>query len=83
MSFIQPEGANVGWEEAYGKNIILFETGNTAETQQMVRKIEASTKILRYHSNGEPGSEENSTYTNTDYSSPDLVLRMILRGADE
>jgi len=83
MSFIQPEAANIGWEEAYGNNIISFETGNTAETQQMVVQIGATTKILSYNSDGELITEENSIYTNTDYSSSDLVLRMIIRGAEE
>jgi hypothetical protein len=83
MNFTRPPADAAAWEEAYGKNIMLIETGNTSETRQMVTKIDASAKILKFSSNGELISETNSQYENTDYSSPDLIVRMIIRTVGE
>jgi hypothetical protein len=83
MNFIQPASINSGWEEAYGKNIVMFETGNTAETRQVVSKIEASTRIQSFNPGGEFSSEVNSEYENTDYSGSGFILRLILKSAEE
>jgi hypothetical protein len=79
MSSLRPKDANAGWDEAYGENMILFETGNTAETQGMVTKIDGTTHISNYNASGVPGAEEHSSYVETDYSNPDLILRMIIQ----
>ena len=63
--------------------LLFFETGNTSETRQMVTKIDATAKILKFSSNGELTSETNSNYEDTDYSSPDLTVRMIIRTVGE
>ena len=49
----------------------------------MVTKIDATAKILKFSSNGELTSETNSNYEDTDYSSPDLTVRMIIRTVGE
>lgn len=78
MSFIQPAAAAAGWEGAYGKQPMLFETANTADTRQAVTKIDATTTVQTFNTAGEIISGGTSVYESTDYSSPDLVLQMIL-----
>ena len=83
IHIMKPKDANASWETAYGKNMILFETGNTAETQAVVTKIDGTTHIIHYNSSGVPGSEEHSTYQSTDYTNPDLTLRMIIQTVEK
>lgn len=83
VSIIQSEDAVTGWNDSYGKNIILFETKNTAETRQMISKIDATTKVQNFNSSGELSTELESKYSNTDYSGSDLILRMIIQTKGE
>ena len=83
MTIMQPAAAAAGWEGAYGERPMLFETANTAATRQVVTKIDATTSVQTFNTAGEFISGGTFVYESTDYSSPDLVLRLILLPAAE
>ncbi len=79
---VQPKSVKSGWEEAYGKNISVYETANTTATQQVVTKIDAKINKKEFSSTGVLTSEFNANYENTDFSNPNLKLRLILESAE-
>jgi len=83
MSYIQSETAFSGFADVYGKNIKIFKTSNTAETQQMVSKINANFKNYYYSKNGVLTSQSESNYVSTDYTNPNLTVYFIIRTADD
>jgi hypothetical protein len=78
MNYIQPESVSKGWEFSYGRNLQVFETKNTAETQHFVEKINVKHKRTNYNTEGNITSVDVRNYLSTDYSSPNLILRMIV-----
>lgn len=83
MSALRPPEETARWEDPYGDNLTLFETGNTTETRNIVSKIDASIQELRFNTAGELTSEMNISYESTDFSPSDLKLRMIIRSTVE
>lgn len=77
-SYIQPELIRSGWESAYGKKILLFETPNTTETKKTVEKIQISYKRTDYATSGTVNAVQQRNYLSSDYSSPNLTIRMII-----
>ena len=78
-SYIQPETVASGYESAYGSNIQIFETSNTAETTKVTGKIQISYKKRNFDINGELTSSEVKNYQSTDYSYPNIIIRLIIR----
>ena len=83
MTFMQPPAAAAGWEGAYGEHPMLFETPNTTGTCQVVTKIDATISTQNFNTSGEWSSGSTSVYQSTDYSSPNLVWRLILLPAEK
>jgi hypothetical protein len=79
MNYMQPSPSNIGYTDAYGKNIMRFETANTAETQQVVDKVDGSVISRSYDKNGALVSETQSSYVSTDYSTSGLKVNLIFR----
>ena len=75
---VQPESVKLGWEAAFGKNISVYETANTTTTKQVVTKIDAQISKQEFESNGDKTLDFNAIYENTDYTNPNIKLRMIL-----
>lgn len=78
VSYMQPEAVRIGWESSYGNNIQLFETSNTTETKKAIEKIQTNYKRTDYNVKGEVTGVEQRNYQSTDYSSPNLIIRMII-----
>ena len=70
--YIQPDNITKAFEASYGDNIIVFETNNTTETQNVIKKIDAHYKTT------ENGGTE-SQYSSTDYSDPNLKVYFIVK----
>lgn len=79
MNYLQPESSNAGYTDAFGKNIMRFETGNTPETQQVVSKVDGNVITRSYDKNGALVSETQSNYVSTDYSPAGLKVKLIFR----
>lgn len=82
MNYLQPESATKDFQEVYGQNIKMFKTNNTAETQQVVTKIDANYKTTNFNQKGEVSSTVESTYSSTDFSNLNLKLNFIVRTAE-
>lgn len=79
MDYLRTENASNDYEETYGSNTLIFQTFNTSETRDMVKKINAAYKKTNYGANGIILGEQTSMYESTDYSPSNLILYLILR----
>lgn len=61
-----------------GENTLL-RTLNSTETQNVVTKIASSRRDVDYNDKGEVTSDETIHYVSTDYSSSDVVLKLVLK----
>ncbi len=83
FSYMKPPGQPTGWEEVYGDHLILFETANTVQTQQVVNDIDASYHISYYDQSGMPTSTEAWNYVSTNFSPEGLKLLFIVKISEE
>ena len=68
--YIMPENIVKSFETTYGEHVAVFETTNTQETRDMIKKIDAQYKNA-------DGTQ--SQYTGTDYSDPDLKVYFVVK----
>ncbi|MBN2635199.1 MAG: C10 family peptidase [Prolixibacteraceae bacterium] len=83
MNYLQPPDVTASYEQSHGKNIALFETANTSQTRDLVSKIDATYLKQTFNMHGELISEQNMEYVSTNYSDPNLIIRLIIRLSDE
>lgn len=84
MSYMIPDSAFVITHDVgFGENTKWFITNNTAETQNVVSKIDANYKKTIFGQNGEVFPTVESRYLNTDFSNPDLRLNFVIRMSEE
>jgi Leucine-rich repeat (LRR) protein len=83
FSYMQPPDQPTGWEDVYGSNLILFETANTSQTQQVVDEIDASCRISYFDQSGNLASTEEWNYEDTNFSPAGLKLLFILKISEE
>lgn len=83
MSYLQSETVFSGFADVFGKNIKIFKTSNTAETRQMVSKIDANIKSYSYSKSGVLTSQSELNYVSTDYTNPNLYIYLIIRTAEK
>ena len=79
MDYVQDERASEGFNTEYGSNTLVFQTQNTQETLNLVKKINATYKYTNFGGDGVVISEQTSNYGSTDFSPSDLELYLILR----
>lgn len=79
MDYAMEEGAGDEFVTEYGSNTLVFQTQNTRETLNMIKKIDATYKNTEFGINGAISSEQTSNYESTDFSPSELELNMILR----
>jgi len=84
MNYMQPETATTGSSDfGFGENIIQFKTKNTAETQMVLSKIDANYKTTSFGKNGEVFPTVESSYSNTNFTNPNLYIYLIIRSAED
>ena len=58
---------------------VLLRTNSSAETQAVVTKMANTHRDIDYNSKGEINSDETTHYVSTNYSTGDVVLKLILK----
>ncbi|MFW6226613.1 MAG: hypothetical protein ACOC31_00765, partial [Bacteroidota bacterium] len=83
FSYMQPIDQPTGYEDVYGSNLILFETSNTIQTQQVVDEIDAWYKTSYFDQVGNITGTNELNYDHTNFSPTGLKLLFILKIAVE
>jgi len=83
FSYMQPPDQPTGYEDVYGDNLILFETANTTQTQQVVDEIDARYRTSYFDQVGTLISTDEWNYDDTNFSTSGLKLLFILKIAEE